>query len=436
MAGRSRTRVWVVVVSGMLAVTALAAPSLAGAAVKDVGGLYVPKPDQGARAQIGALRDAGDMDDAALIQSMVETPQAVWLTKGTPKQVEQSVRTTLKQAKGSLVVLVAYNIPGRDCANLSAGGAISTAEYEAWIDGLANGIGDSEASVILEPDGLGLLPGSNCGGPKDGYPFTDAERYLEINYAVDALAALPNTKVYLDATHSAWQNVGDATNRLIAAGVARAQGFFLNVSNFQFAPNQVQYGTWISKCITRRTTNPVAECPDQYWNGGPLPSLIAQTIGEWTGDALNRYGIWSDTDTTVVSTVNGPRMPLNTSAINLRYADTTGTIPFVIDTSRNGVGPWQYLTSTYANDGAALDWCNPPGRGLGPRPTINTGVPLVDAYLWIKTPGQSDGTCNRNGTAVGSPDPEWAGIVDPAAGQWFPQQALQLAQLANPPLLP
>jgi endoglucanase len=59
---------------------------------------------------------------------------------------------------------------------------------------------------------------------------------------------------------------------------------------------------------------------------------------------------------------------------------------------------------------------------------------LVDAYLWVKTPGQSDGTCNRNGTAVGSPDPEWGGIVDPAAGAWFPQQALQLAQLAEPPI--
>jgi endoglucanase len=33
-------------------------------------------------------------------------------------------------------------------------------------------------------------------------------------------------------------------------------------------------------------------------------------------------------------------------------------------------------------------------------------------------------------------DPEWGGIVDPAAGQWFPQQALQLAALAAPPLLP
>lgn len=208
------------------------------------------------------------------------------------------------------------------------------------------------------------------------------------------------------------------------AGVQDARGFFLNVSNFQFTENQVHYGTWISKCIARLIADSGAECPDQYWNGGPLPAMIAELLGEWTGVALDRYGVWSDT-----STVPG----LNTSGVNLRYVDTTGTTHFVVDTSRNGLGPWQY-PSTYADDAAALDWCNPPGRGLGVRPTADTGNALVDAYIWVKTPGQSDGTCNRNGTAIGSPDPEWGGIVDPAAGEWFPQQALELAQLASPPL--
>jgi hypothetical protein len=58
--------------------------------------------------------------------------------------------------------------------------------------------------------------------------------------------------------------------------------------------------------------------------------------------------------------------------------------------------------------------------------------PLADAFLWIKVPGESDGHCNRDGNPAGI-DTEW-GIVDPPAGRWFPQQALQLAQLANPPL--
>ena len=72
-----------------------------------------------------------------------------------------------------------------------------------------------------------------------------------------------------------------------------------------------------------------------------------------------------------------------------------------------------------------------PSRGLGLRPTANTGVPLADAYLWVKTPGQSDGQCTRWGP--GPADPV-RGIVDPAAGQWFPDMALELARNANPPV--
>ncbi|WP_043675076.1 glycoside hydrolase family 6 protein [Streptomyces xylophagus] len=79
---------------------------------------------------------------------------------------------------------------------------------------------------------------------------------------------------------------------------------------------------------------------------------------------------------------------------------------YVIDTSRNGNGPYV---------GTAV-WCNPPGRALGTPPTTRTDNPLLDAYLWIKRPGESDGTC-RGG---------------PAAGQWWPSYALELARNARP----
>jgi len=110
------------------------------------------------------------------------------------------------------------------------------------------------------------------------------------------------------------------------------------------------------------------------------------------------------------------------------------TTHFVVDTSRNGLGPWNWAAAGYANAGVAQDWCNPPGRGAGIAPTTNTANALVDAYLWIKTPGESDGSCTRDGSA-GTGDPE-RGVVDPAAGAWFPQQALELAMLASPSLLP
>jgi endoglucanase len=58
---------------------------------------------------------------------------------------------------------------------------------------------------------------------------------------------------------------------------------------------------------------------------------------------------------------------------------------YVIDTSRNGAGP---------APASKLDWCNPGGRALGAAPTTATGNGHVDAFLWIKRPGESDGSCN------------------------------------------
>ena len=77
---------------------------------------------------------------------------------------------------------------------------------------------------------------------------------------------------------------------------------------------------------------------------------------------------------------------------------------FLIDTSRNGRGP----TSDLA-------WCNPPGRAIGASPTTKTGHQLVDALLWIKRPGESDGECNGG----------------PAAGVWWPEYVLDLARRAG-----
>jgi len=407
---------------------------------------YVPKPNHGAKMQFADLMSSGNHADAALIRAMISAPQAVWFEKGTPKSVMQEVRNTVKNAaaKRSVPILVVYNIPFRDCAQFSAGGATTMAEYLAWIDGFAAGIGNEPALVILEPDGLGIIPWYNPYGSADGSDALEwcqpaeadpetaaAERFAMLNYAVDAIKAHPHASVYLDGTHSAWLGVGDAAQRLEQAGVARADGFYLNVSNYQFSDNLEQYGGWISSCLAyAASVNPgdYVGCPNQYWNGGPLPAKIAELLGEWTGVALSSYGEWSDAS-------DDPA--LNTSGINLRYANMlAGTLPerhFVVDTSRNGVGPWLPPAGVYPD---AQDWCNPPGRGLGYRPTADTGNPLLDAYLWVKTPGESDGECTRGlGPAGETVDPEW-GLIDPAAGAWFPEMALDLVHNANPPLEP
>ncbi len=435
-------------ITGLAAAVLVGAVLVAPAPVSAVprqapgGDLYVPKPDNGAERQIDALTAAGDLEAARRIQAMIDTPQAVWFTAGTPREVRQDVRQVVTRAedKGTIPVLVAYNVPFRDCAQFSAGGATTAAEYEAWIDAFASGIGKRPAIVILEPDGLGIIPWYDPYGSADGSAALEwcqpaeadpataaADRFAMLGHAVDALAALPHVTTYLDGTHSAWLGVGDIAHRLAQADVAGADGFYLDVSNYQLTANNRQYGRWISSCLAYATDVAPGDffgCPNQYWNGGPLPAHIAELLGEWTGVALSPFGEWSD----------GTDDPaLNSSGINLRYDTMLGgaapTTGFVIDTSRNGRGPWQ--PPAYPDP---QDWCNPPGRGLGLPPTLDTGEALVDAYLWVKIPGESDGECTRGlGPAGETVDPEW-GLVDPAAGRWFPEMALDLVANADPPV--
>lgn len=411
-------------------------PVLAGAgACRSGSDFYVPAPRKEALQQIRSLVKSHDFQNAVLLTKMVSKGHAVWLTGGTPAEVKKQVKKVMRLAKAqrALPVFVAYNVPYRDCAQYSAGGALSTAEYKAWIDGVAAGIGTGAAKVIVEPDGLGLIPyydpygsadGSNglewCQPTVDGEPAPEADpahRFEQLNYAVDTLGAKAKVGIYLDATHSGWLGVGDAAHRLSQAGIEDADGFFLNVSNYQYTANLTHYGTWVSKCLAGGSTfngsTNYNGCPNQYWNGGPDGTMIADLLGAWNGVSLNNYGEWSDTSTDAA---------LNTSGLTARYAGVTATKHFVIDTSRNGQGPWN----------GTLDWCNAPGRGVGIAPTANTGNELLDAYLWGKVPGESDGTCDARWVDGG--DPAWGGIQDPPAGSWFPEAALALAQNANPPL--
>ncbi|WKX07608.2 glycoside hydrolase family 6 protein [Streptomyces sp. NL15-2K] len=67
--------------------------------------------------------------------------------------------------------------------------------------------------------------------------------------------------------------------------------------------------------------------------------------------------------------------------------DGPASLGAVVDTSRNG-------------NGAPADgqWCDPAGRKIGRAPTLNTGEARIDAYLWVKLPGESDGCKGTPGT--------------------------------------
>jgi endoglucanase len=283
------------------------------------GARWYVDPNSNARRQANAWRSSRP-GDAAQMDKIAAQPQADWFGEWSG-DVRSAVsrRVATIRAVGALPVLVAYNIPLRDCGGYSGGGASSPDAYRSWIRSFADGLGSGRAVVILEPDALAAI---DCLSPSDRQTRLDLLRD-----AIAVLASHPGTYVYLDAGHSHWHSPGTIASRLRSAGIKAARGFSLNVSN----------------------SHPTAE--------------------------QRRYG----------------------DAISAR----TGGKRFLIDTSRNGLG----------SNG---EWCNPDGRALGKRPTARTGDPRADAYLWIKPPGESDGTCNSG----------------PDAGLWWPEYALGLAQRA------
>ncbi|MGK5629539.1 glycoside hydrolase family 6 protein [Streptomyces sp. URMC 123] len=123
-------------------------------------------------------------------------------------------------------------------------------------------------------------------------------------------------------------------------------------------------------------------------------------------DPLKRAGI-EKADGFALNTSNYQTTEAN-KEYGRKLSAKIGNKHFVIDTSRNGNGPAPGKEDPEA-------WCNPPGRALGEPPTTKTGDELVDAYLWIKRPGESDGTCKGG----------------PEAGKWWPQYALDLARNAR-----
>ena len=296
--------------------------------------LYVD-PASAARATADAWRSQGRTADAQQLEKIAGAAKPVryfaeWTETGNSNGVAFQVNhyIDLVKATGALPVIGAYAIINRDCGSFSGGGFTTAAQYRAWADGFAAGIGDDKVIVILEPD---AIAGMSCLNADQ-----QAERLSLLRYAVHALEARPDAHVYIDAGHSAWQTPATTISRLNQAGIDRAEGFSTNNANFNLTADEIAWGEQVSAGV--------------------------------------------------------------------------GGKHFLIDTSRNGLGP--YTGGTH--DGDCPAWANPPGRALGARPTADTGHPLVDAYFWLKTPGASDADCGPF----------------PAAGGWSPDYALGLAQRA------
>ncbi|WP_142457450.1 glycoside hydrolase family 6 protein [Geodermatophilus aquaeductus] len=283
-------------------------------------------------AAVSEARAAGRTEEAEALAPLAEQPTAVWIASpDNPYPVVERISRAAAE-EDRMPVLVAYNLPGRDCGLYSAGGAADAGAYLEWIGSFAAALADRPAVVVLEPDAVPHAV-AGCDG------VDSAARYDLLSQAVAILDRQPETRIYLDAGNADWiDDLPALADALRKSGVDVADGFALNVSNYETTEANAEYGLALS---------------EQLEEGAPAGTLVAH---------------------------------------------------FVIDTSRNGAGPPEDAP------GGEGRWCNPPGRALGEPPTTSPDAPRLDALLWVKQPGDSDGTCGGG----------------PPAGQWWPESAADL----------
>jgi cellulose 1,4-beta-cellobiosidase len=328
-------------------------------------------------------------EDAARLKKLTAYPTAVWLESlETAKLAGPTLDDALKQeaAGGGPVVpvFVVYNLPNRDCAAEGSRGELfvdkgGEARYQTeFIDVIAAAFAahpSQKIVVILEPDSLANLVTNievpTCAAAEQIYRRGTA-------YAISKLS-MPNVFIYIDGAHAGWlgwpKNLPKAIT--VFKEVLAAAGGADRIRGF--ALNVSNY-------------DPPRE-PKAQKSGPDDPSQDEIGYAEDLAAGLAKAGI-------------------------------TGK-GFIIDTSRNGRGG---IRSTPGN------WCNVKGAGLGERPAI-APVPNIDAYFWVKTPGESDGTTDRKAARFDEncvSDDAMPGA--PEAGELFAPYLIDLAKNANPPL--
>jgi cellulose 1,4-beta-cellobiosidase len=350
------------------------------------------------------------------------------------------------QEGANLVQLVIYDLPGRDCAALASNGELGPTDidtYEhSYIDPIATILSDSKYANlrivnVVEPDSLPNLV-TNASGQAGSTPqcatMLQNGNYVKgVGYALAHLGALPNVYNYIDAGHHGWlgwdSNLGPFAQMAKQAATSTGStvddvaGFVVNTANYSalkepyFSVSDTVNGTTVRQSKWVDWNNYVDE---QSFAGGLRSALISQGF--------------------------------------------SSSIGMLIDTSRNGwggsarpTGPGPKTSVDDYVNGSRIDrrihpgnWCNQSGSGLGERPTA-APTAGIDAYVWVKPPGESDGSstpiANDEGKGFDQMcDPTYAGNARngnnptgalsgaPLAGHWFSAMFRQLLANAYPPL--
>jgi cellulose 1,4-beta-cellobiosidase len=350
------------------------------------GAKYYLNPGQTERVEESAKRHPGEAD---LIRKVATYPTAIWLDRiaavaSVPGHLDAAKRQQDANGQPTVTVFNVYDLPNRDCSASSSAGELRVendgeAIYKTkFIDPIAAAFvahPDQPIVVVLEPDSLGNMATNMA------LPNCQAARSAYKNGVVYAIRKfhLPNVWVYLDAAHAGWlgwDGNRQAIARIFKHVLADAGG---NEMIRGFATNTSNYTHLTNKDgAGLEPTNP---CPNEL------------TYIKMLSTTLNMNGI------------KGKH--------------------FIVDTARNGRGG---IRRKWGN------WCNIKGAGLGERPRADP-EPNIDAYFWLKPPGESDGSSDpsqpRFDDMCASPD---ATPNAPQAGEWFDSYFMDLVHYANPPL--
>ncbi|PFG42660.1 cellulose 1,4-beta-cellobiosidase [Isoptericola jiangsuensis] len=400
-----------------------------------------------------AAAEAGG-DLGAKMLTLTDTPTSVWMDRTSAIEgnadgpgLRYHLDAALEQQQGDTPMvfnLVIYNLPGRDCYALASNGllpatAAGLAEYESeYIDPIADMLAEQQYENLrvvatIEPDSLPNLV-TNMHEPK--CQQSDPYYRAGVAYALDRLYEAGNVYSYIDAAHSGWlgwdSNAGPAVNVFkdvvtsTEHGYATVAGFVTNTAN----------STPLHEPFLEDTT---------FGSGGGTQVRQAEFY-EWNRDFDELD--WTEHLYSLATAAGFP-----------------SSIGMLVDTSRNGWGgpdrPTAASTSTDLNtyvNASRVDrrthrgaWCNPDGAGLGERPTVaptDNAASHLDAYVWVKPPGESDGgsTDIPNDQGKGFDrmcdptfnSPKLAGKLTgakagaPLAGQWFQEQFEMLVANAYP----
>ncbi|CZT49391.1 probable cellulose 1,4-beta-cellobiosidase II precursor [Rhynchosporium secalis] len=328
---------------------------------------------------------AGSMTDASLktaAEKVAKIGTFLWID--TISKIPIIAPTLLEVPCTDIVGLVVYDLPGRDCAAKASNGELKTGELtryqKDYIDPIVAAIKAAPnvaIALLIEPDSLpNLVTNSNLTTCQK----SASEYKAGVAYALKNLN-LPNVAMYIDAGHGGWlgwdANLKPGAEML--ASVYKTAG----------SPKQV-FGI---------ATNVAG------WNA------FSKNPGEFEGTSDAKYNKCQDEKRFIAAF-----SPLLKTAGMPSHA--------IVDTARNGV---QGLRLEWG------DWCNVKGAGFGVHPTGSTGDSLVDAFVWIKPGGESDGVSDPSADRYDS----FCGHADafnpsPQAGQWHQAYFEMLIQNAVP----